>query len=119
MDIKILSDKEKKVFQMREISALVNSESATPSKEEIKKEVCKKLNLHPDATIVVSVEQKYGAMQSTCVLHSYKDAELLKKFEPDYLVKRQQKESKAAKGEAEEKGSEEGDAKKAEAESKS
>lgn len=111
MDIKILSDKENKVFQMREISALINSESATPSKEEIKKEVCKKLNLHPDTTIVVSVEQKYGVMQSTCILHSYKDAELLKKFEPAHLVKRQQKEPKAQKGEAEEKGGEESKAK--------
>ncbi|HUC39050.1 MAG TPA: hypothetical protein VL944_02880 [Candidatus Acidoferrum sp.] len=94
MEVSILSDTNNAVMNRREISFSIVQDDRTTSKEEIKKEVCKKLGLSPDTTIVVEIKQEFGVRRSTGRAHSYKSKELLEKEEPKYLLERLAKKEK-------------------------
>jgi len=98
MEISIQSDTNNPMLQRREISFVVLQESSTPPREELKKEICKKLNLDPDLTVLVEVRQEYGLRRSAGRVHSYKTKQQLEASEPRYLMERASK--KAAKKEA-------------------
>ncbi len=100
MEVSILSDTNNAVANRREVAFSVIQESSTVSKEEIKKEVCKRLNLSPEATIVVEVKQEFGVKRSSGMLHSYKSKEDLERMEPKYLLARLTKKTKKESGEA-------------------
>lgn len=75
LDIKVNSDKENKFMNRREIEAFATYSGSTPGRDVVKQELCKKLNLNPDATAVVRIGQEYGSMTSSITLHSYKSKE--------------------------------------------
>ncbi len=111
MEIKILSDVNNHMLGRREIRALVTQESKTASKEEIKTEICRQLNISPETSIVTNIRQKFGLRQSECTVHSYKSKEAMDSAEPKYIIKRATK----VKGEkTEEKKEEKKDEKKEE-----
>lgn len=91
MNVRIVSDTENKLFGRRDIEFDIVSESATVSKDEAKVELCKKLNLDPDATLVVRMDQSFGYKKCTGVAHSYKNAADIKKYEPGHLLARGKK----------------------------
>lgn len=98
MEVEILEDNNNAVIGRREIGLSIIQEDRTPSKEEVKKEVCKKLNLSPDSTLVVKLEQSYGLRQSMAIVHSYPNAAAMKKFERSYLFERHEKKNKKPAG---------------------
>jgi small subunit ribosomal protein S24e len=98
MEVSILSDTNNPVMNRREINFSVVQEGKTASREEIKTEICKKLNLSPDATIVTQIDQEFGVRRCSGTAHSYKSREILEKAEPRYLLARLTK--RAKKGEA-------------------
>ena len=102
MDIQIKSDKENKLLKRREIDFNVVQDGSTPSKKDIKEELCKRLNLNPEAVIVVRVDQSTGVRQGQGTAHAYPSKELVAKSEPGYLVDRMNgvKKAKAPKKEA-------------------
>lgn len=102
MEVKIISNNENKLLNRREISFVVEEQTKTANKEEILKEVCKKLSLNPEATIVIKVNQGFGKKESSGVVHSYDKKETLKKYEPEYMLTRLEK--KAAKSGAAKEG---------------
>lgn len=92
MDISINSEKENKLFGRKEILfTATNAGSKTPSREEVKEEICKKLSLNPDLTTVIKITQVYGGNTSEVIVHSYSKKEAM-----DALV-RQSKEKKGTK----------------------
>lgn|SRR5580692_8849967 len=96
MEMIITSDSENKLMERREISLTVDHEKGTPKKEELVKELCKKLSLSPESTIIVKIGQAYGTKQSSALAYSYKSKEILEKREPKHLLARIAK--RAAKG---------------------
>ncbi len=88
MEIKITRDETNDVMGRREVQIYVLQDDKTPSKEDIKKEACKKLNLSPDLTVVVNVNQKFGAKQSVATLHTYKDQASLNTYTQKYIIGR-------------------------------
>ena len=101
MDIK--SNKENKLLGRRDIEFNVVQDGSTPSKNEIKAELCKKLNLNPDSVIVVKVDQSTGVRQGHGFAHAYPSKEMIEKSEPVYLVNRMNgiKGAKVTKGKKE------------------
>ena len=97
MEVNIVSDRENKPLKRREIEFSVDQEGGTPKRDELTREVCKKLNLNPDSTVVVKVDQGFGRKRSTGIAHSYASREALEKTEPKHLLARISK--KAGKGE--------------------
>lgn len=98
MELVITSENDNKLLNRKEIRFSVQQEGATLKKEEITKEICKKLNLSPEATIVVKIDQGFGKKESSGIAHSYKDKEALKKYEPEHLLKRISKKAGGAEG---------------------
>lgn len=88
MEIKITKDSSNKVTEAREIEFVVVQEGSTYSREEIKMELCKKLSLDPESTIVTRISQRFGVRQSTCSAHVYKSKEVLATHEPKHIVER-------------------------------
>ncbi|MCL4372389.1 30S ribosomal protein S24e [Candidatus Marsarchaeota archaeon] len=91
MEIKITSDKKNKIFNRREINFVVVGEGSTPSAAEVKKDLCKKLNLNPDATTVRQIKQVFGSMTCECDAVSYETPAELAQNEKKYLLSRREK----------------------------
>lgn len=100
MEVEITKDNNNAVIGRREIEVSIIQDDRTPSRDEVKKEVCKKLNLSPDSTIVVNLGQMYGLRQCTALLHSYPNSDSMKKFEHSYLFERHEKREKKAAAKA-------------------
>jgi small subunit ribosomal protein S24e len=88
MEINVTSNKENKLLNRREIDFYVIQDGSTPSNKDIKTELCKKLNLDPEAVMVVSIDQTTGLRQSHCTAHAYPSKEQVEKFEPAHLINR-------------------------------
>lgn len=96
MEISISDEKENKLFGRKEISFTATySGSKTPSKEEIKQEICKKLSLHPELTTVIKVTQAFGRNSSEVLVRSYSKKETMERLE-----RQPKKDAKAAQAAA-------------------
>ncbi|MGC8710660.1 MAG: hypothetical protein ACP5RF_03590 [Candidatus Micrarchaeia archaeon] len=95
IDISIKKDFENKLLERREVIAEALYAGGTPSREAIKEQVCKKLNLDPKLTVIVKVNPMYGVTKSDIILYSYK-SESAMSVEPSFRQKRAEKKSGAA-----------------------
>jgi small subunit ribosomal protein S24e len=95
MELKITDDKENALMGRREIAFYIDGEEKTPATVEVKVELCKRLNLDPDSTIVTKVQQRFGIRRVECTAHSYKEKGALERNEPAHIIEREKK--KAAK----------------------
>ncbi|MFI5412469.1 MAG: 30S ribosomal protein S24e [Candidatus Micrarchaeales archaeon] len=96
MELEVINDIKNSVVGRREIEFYIMQDDKTPSIDEVKKEICKKLNLSPDSTVIVNVAQSFGTRRSKAMAHNYPSADLLKKFEHAYLFERTAKKAKKA-----------------------
>ncbi len=80
MEIRILEEREEKLFGRKEIIFETSYEGKTPSGEEVKQEICKKLGLSPDLTIVIKIDQAFGKGLSTVKVHSYAKKEIMERI---------------------------------------
>ncbi len=90
MDIKITSNVENKMLNRKEIRFQAVYAGKTPSKDELRELLCKTLNLNPSTTVIVNVDQTYGAMSSNVLAHSYAKAQDMS-IEPKHFEKRKSK----------------------------
>ncbi|MDE1833323.1 MAG: hypothetical protein KGH58_02800 [Candidatus Micrarchaeota archaeon] len=88
MELKITSERENPLLKRKEITFSISHEAATMSKAEILKEVSKKLSLNPENTIVIKVDQQFGAKSSTGIAHSYESRQDLERLESKHVLKR-------------------------------
>lgn len=102
MEIHIISEKEEKFFGRKEILVSAVLADRTPSNEEAKIAVCKKLNLSPDLTVISNISQDYGLKHCTIKIHSYKDASDIVRFEKKHLLERMKKKENKGKEAAKE-----------------
>jgi ribosomal protein S24E len=72
MEIKVTSQTENKLFDRKEIYLDVSYKgNATPSKESMSQEICKKLSLNPALTVVTKITQAFGNNSSEVLVYSY------------------------------------------------
>ncbi len=88
MDVEIISSKDNKLLDRKEINAIVQFEGATPARKELREAVSTKIGLNPDLTILNSVVNEFGVKKIRLLAHSYKDMKKLMEVEPEYLRKR-------------------------------
>ena len=88
MDVEIISSKDNKLLDRKEINAVVHFEGATPNRKELREHVSTKVGLNPDLTVLSSVVNEFGLKQVRVLAHSYKNLEKLMEVEPEYLRKR-------------------------------
>ena len=87
MEISIHKQNENKMLHRKEIHFTASYSGKTPSREELKVELCKKLNLDPDKTIIVKASQLYGVTSSDVLAYAYESNEAMNTV-PDYITKR-------------------------------
>ncbi len=96
MELRITYDKENKLIGRREVEFVIDGESSTPSTSEAARELCKKLSLNPDNTLVTSIKQQFGLRRAVCTAHSYSDRHALERYEERHILGRATK--RASKG---------------------
>jgi ribosomal protein S24E len=89
MEVEIISSKDNKLLDRKEINAVVHFEGATPARKEIREAVSTKVGLNPDLTVLSSIVNEFGAKQVRVLAHSYNDMKKLMETEPEYLRKRE------------------------------
>ena len=94
IDIIIKKDTENKLLARREILCDAVYSESTPSRERIKEEVVKKLNLDPKLTVIAKINQLYGITKSEVSVYSYKNEEAMK-IEPKFKLERLNKKKAA------------------------
>ncbi|MGC8699390.1 MAG: hypothetical protein ACP5HW_00385 [Candidatus Micrarchaeia archaeon] len=92
IDIIVKRDSENKLLNRREIFCDAIYGESTPSRDRIKEEVSKKLNLNPKLTVVAKINQLFGVTKSEVTVYSYKDEEAMK-IEPKFRAARKAKKS--------------------------
>ncbi len=102
MELKTTKETENKSMKRRDIEFYIMQDDRTPTKAEVKTELCKKLNLNPDATAIVRIDQSFGAKQCTGLAHAYADAKSMKQFEQPHLAERGMEKKKKEGGQKEE-----------------
>ena len=98
MELRIISNNENKMLSRKEIRFSVMQDGGTVSRAELAKELCKKLNLHPESTIITRIDQGFGMRESTGMAHAYQTKDALEKYEPKKILARIAKRSRKAAG---------------------
>jgi ribosomal protein S24E len=80
MDIKIISQDVKKLLSREEYIADVK-DSKTPSYENLRENLSKKLNKPAELIVIKRIKQQYGKHDVEAKFYIYNNAESLKKFE--------------------------------------
>ncbi|MCL5122797.1 MAG: 30S ribosomal protein S24e [Candidatus Marsarchaeota archaeon] len=100
MEIKVIEEVDNKLLGRKEIKFLATYEDRTVSIDEAKTEICKKLGLKPENTIINRIDQRFGLRQSEIRAYSYRDKEAKDRYERKYLTKRLEKKGNAKEAEA-------------------
>src|SRR5271170_55410 len=79
MEIKIISNDENKLLGRKEIKASAVSLDKTPTRAEVKEELCKKLSLDPALVEIREIKQHYGLRVSDVIAYSYSSKEIMDK----------------------------------------
>ncbi|BCS91323.1 MAG: 30S ribosomal protein S24e [Candidatus Micrarchaeota archaeon] len=88
MRIEILEDTKIDALNRRQIRLKVTDITSTVARADLHKELCKKLALNPEATIITRIDQLYGKREALAIAHVYNSKEELLKIEPKHILKR-------------------------------
>src|SRR5437870_2574959 len=99
MNIEIMSNNENKLLNRKEILFSASFAGKTPTKEEAKQEICKKLNISPELTVVIKISPLFGSTESEILVHSYFDKEAMK-IEQKHILERSIKKEKPKQAQA-------------------
>ncbi len=111
--MKVLKQNENPLFSRKEVAVLVERVDATPSRDELLKQLSEFFKASPDTIVIDAITQKFGERQAIVNAKIYSNANALKKTERSFKLARgkhkEKKESveKKVSEEAEKKASEE------------
>jgi small subunit ribosomal protein S24e len=88
MKIKIIKKENNKLLDRLEVTFEVESPNETPKRLDVKSKLAALINHDENLIIITGIHQESGMRLSKGVAHAYKSAEVLKKVEPNYLIKR-------------------------------
>ncbi len=87
MNVKIIKSKENELIGRREVEFEIEYEQM-PKREQILEVLAKVGNLNKDLLVIRKLRNVFGVRKSVGVAFEYKDIETLKKYEPEYVIKR-------------------------------
>ena len=89
MEIEIVNQKENKLIERLEISAVINHQGeAVPKRESVLAKIAAQLNKERNQVVLIKMESTYGLGKSDALIHVYETAERAKLIERPYLLKR-------------------------------
>ncbi len=111
MSIEIQSQEKKPLLLREEIKAAATFKGATPSRQDVKKEIASKLKKDEKLVVVKNIITKYGEEKAEIIAHVYENEKDLQEIEQESTIKRNtpkkaEGEEAAAEAPAEEKAEE-------------
>lgn len=97
MDLKLGKEIENKMLGRKEISFTISHKGKTPTVDEAKVQICKKLNLSPELTVIVQINPVYGSTESEIIAHSYSTKEEMAVEKKHLNARAEKKAAKVAK----------------------
>jgi ribosomal protein S24E len=88
MDLNILKEENKPLFNRKDVSARIAYENATPSRNDIKKELAGKMKAKEELVIVTKVLTENGSPSAKIEARVYSDEKALKDIEHRFTLKR-------------------------------
>ena len=106
MDVKVIKKEESKLFPRVEVLLQIEFAGPIPLREEVRKEVSKKLGVNENLVVIDEIKGVYGERVCKVSARVYTDKKSIKELEPEYLIKRNklfEEEKEEKKEEAEKK----------------
>ena len=88
MKIKVVNKNTNKLLDRLEVTFEVEAEAETPKRLEVKEKLAAMINYDASLVIIKKIEQMTGIRKSVGTAHAYKTQEVLKRVEPEHLIKR-------------------------------
>jgi small subunit ribosomal protein S24e len=88
--ISILSESYNKLLHRKDIQMLVDYDGATPKRAELLKLIAEHLKASEDRIAIIKMESLFGQHKLSVHCHVYDTVEDMKKYEREYVLKRQQ-----------------------------
>ena len=88
MEIHIFDTKENKLINRKEILFMLRYPQAPPKRAEIRDAIAHHLKSEPNHIIIRKIRNVFGARKMKGICHVYPNVDLLKKYEPNYILVR-------------------------------
>lgn len=88
-NVTIVKQSENKLIGRKEYVLRVDYEGGTPSRSELRETIASKLGVNGGRLMIVRVDPSFGSRFSRVIARIYDSEEMLKRFEPKYLLIRE------------------------------
>jgi len=92
MKLELKEEKEMPLLSRKRLQFRAEFESATPKRDDIRKEVAKKAGVDEKLVIIRHIYTKFGKREAKVIVHIYKNEEDIKKIEEKSMVRKHFKE---------------------------
>lgn len=96
MQLKVIEEKANPLYNRKEVSAVMEFDSSTPSRKQVLAELLKKYGGSDDTVVIREVRQNFGRKEVLVKVMVYANAESAKKSEHPSMVKRTKESEKTA-----------------------
>lgn len=86
--VEVVKNFENKLLNRHDVVARIDSNGATPSRQEIKSQLAKKLKVDEKLVVIDKVDTSFGTRAADVSAKVYKDEETLKKLTLEHIAKR-------------------------------
>lgn len=107
MELKVTEEKEDILLSRKEINAQITFKGATPSKEDIKKQLSSVLKADEKLIVIKNVFTSFGSETAKVIAYQYTNDEYMKKIEPKEKEKPKEEKKETPKEEKKEEAKEE------------
>ena len=98
--MELIKENEMKLLSRKRLTLMRENKGATPSRQDLIKEVAKQFNAKEDLIIIKHVYSQFGEDKTKVIVHVYSDKNKMKFFEHANLLKKHEKKAEAPKEEA-------------------
>lgn len=87
--LSVVSEFHNKLLRRRDVHIVVDYNGATPKRDEVLKLIAEHLKVSEDRVAIVKIDSLFGQHRLSVHCHVYDTAEDMKKYERDYVLRRQ------------------------------
>ncbi len=87
--MEVIKEKDMKLLSRKRVTLMVENTGATPSRQDLTKEIAKKFKVKEDMIAIKHIYQQFGKNKTKVFVHIYDDKEKMELFEHEDLLKKQ------------------------------
>ena len=98
--MELIKENEMKLLSRKRLTLMRENKGATPSRQDLIKEIAKQFNVKEELVIIKHVYSQFGENKTKVIAHIYSDKNKMKFFEHTNLLKKHEKKAEAPKEDA-------------------